>query len=44
MVNPPLTGKIPKMEGNINMKTAKKKEILSFGYKNSYLNYWAGPR
>jgi len=35
-VNPPITGKISKKRRNINMKTPKKKEILSFTYKN----YW----
>jgi hypothetical protein len=29
-----ITGKISKKRGNINMKTSKKKEILSFAYKN----------
>jgi len=33
MVNPPITVKISKKRGNINMKTSKKKEILSFTYK-----------
>jgi len=36
MVHPPTTGKISKKSGNINMKTSKKKEKLSFIYKN----YW----
>jgi len=30
MADPPITGKISKKRGNINMKTSKKKEILSF--------------
>jgi hypothetical protein len=36
MVNPPITGKISKKRGDINMKTSKKKEILSFAYKNHW--------
>jgi hypothetical protein len=36
MADPPIAGKISKKRGNINMKTSKKKEILSFTYKN----YW----
>jgi hypothetical protein len=36
MVHPPITGKISKKRGNINMKTSKKKEILSFTYKNHW--------
>jgi hypothetical protein len=36
MVNPPITGKISKKRGIINMKTSKKKEKLSFTYKNHW--------
>jgi hypothetical protein len=31
-----ITGKISKKRGNINMKTSKKKEILSFTHKNHW--------
>ena len=36
MANPPITGKIAKKRGKINMKTSKRKEKLSFKYKNHY--------
>jgi len=36
MVNPPIAGKISKKRRNINIKTPKKKEILSFTYKNHW--------
>jgi len=36
MVNPPITGMISKKRGIINMKTSKRKEKLSFTYKNHW--------
>jgi len=36
MVDPPIVGKISKKRGTINMKPSKKKEILSFAYKNHW--------
>jgi len=36
MANPLITGKIAEKRGKINMKTSKRKEKLSFIYKNQW--------